>query len=302
MTFKLSKIRVDAETAQELLDQHNTNNYRKPNKATIEKYAKAMRDGKWFSESNMITIDINGVLLNGQHRLRAVILADVVMDMIFVTDARPESVYTYDTHKRRSMADHCKVSTDYITAIKVLLRGAGKHKSDLVEDVDFFQSHLNGKLGRFYTRLKRIHGLPASGDPFTSWGVRGALIVAVLNGIITQKEALAIFQDLVTFRKVKVKGSTDEYKHVITSSERAKVQAKLSPLMSHLVDVLDAGKLPVWQAKGDKWTEDTSYKAARDKASNMMKAVLQAVSSDTKNNTHFAKPNEVLALNALGLK
>lgn len=301
MTFNVTKMRIDAETAQDLLDQHNTNNYRKPNKAAIEKYAKAMRSGKWHSESSHITIASTGVLVDGQHRLHAIILADVVLDMIVVTDAAPESVYTFDTHKRRTMADHCQVASDYITAIKVLLRSAGKHTTDIVEDVDFFQSHLNGKLGRFYTRLKRIHGKPQAGDPFTSWGVRGALIVAVLNGIITQKEALAIFQDLVTFRKVKVRNTADEYKHMVPSSERAKVQAKLPPLMSHLVDVLDAGKLPVWQAKGDKWV-DTPYKDARDKAQNLMRVVLQAVSNDTKNNTHFAKPNEVLALNALGLK
>jgi len=297
--LKVSIKKFDAELAQHYLDTYNTNNYRKHNENTSDHYAKLMREDKWITSASPIAVSATGVLINGQHRLWAIIKSGVEVELIVIENALDESVYVVDTHKPRKMHDHCGCDAYLVTAVNVLLRAVGLHTDKMItNDVDFFKSHIEGQLGKFVKKMHNIYG--TTSDPFTSWGVRGALIVAVLNGELTQKGALDLFEKLIQFRKTKVKGAKNIKRNFAASSTRAAIQSQLNPLMSTLVDYLDDDKLPVWSGVEDVWRVD-DYSTSRDKAQRLMYAMGQAINRDTKDDTKFAKPMQVSVRQALGI-
>lgn len=283
-------VTFDAELAQYYLDKYNTNNYRKINTRTVDAYAKKMRDGEWFPSQSYITIDTNNVLINGQHRLAAMVKVGIEVESFVTTQAHPDSIYVADSHMPRGMHDHCQCAKYLVTAVNTLLRSTNMHSSK-AKNIPFFKEHIDGRLGSFATKMHKIYG--KYNDPFTSWGIRGALLVAVLNGEMTQTAALDLFRKLVMMRK-------DNGRHMYASSIRAAVMADFPPLMTKLVDYLDDGKLPFWDNQKGSWVE-RSYDEPRDKAQKLMQAMSQCLSRHTMNDTEFAKPMQVNVKQALGL-
>jgi hypothetical protein len=82
----------------------NTSN-RPLSKATVRGFADAMRRGDWLVTHQGIAFDTNGVLVDGQHRLAAVIEAEMPVDMTVFTEVEPDTFDVLDTGKRRNAAD-----------------------------------------------------------------------------------------------------------------------------------------------------------------------------------------------------
>ena len=82
---------------------------RKHSPATVSKYARDMRAGKW--EFNGAPIRYNGQdqghseLLDGQHRLRAVIEANMVMPFLVIVGIEKSSIRTMDDGKGRTLGN-----------------------------------------------------------------------------------------------------------------------------------------------------------------------------------------------------
>jgi hypothetical protein len=81
---------------------------RKHSPATVAKYARDMKAGKW--EFNGAPVRYNGQedgkseLLDGSHRLRAVIEANVVLPFLVISGIAKSSLHTMDDGKARSLA------------------------------------------------------------------------------------------------------------------------------------------------------------------------------------------------------
>src|SRR3972149_7031007 len=96
--------RVTPEKAAEYLAS-NTNN-RPLRELRTRTYAEAMKRGEWRVNNDAICFDVNGVLLNGQHRLNAVIIAGVAVDMTIMRGMEPSSFLTMDRGAARGVSDH----------------------------------------------------------------------------------------------------------------------------------------------------------------------------------------------------
>lgn len=68
-------------------------------------FAEAMKRGEWKTTHQGIAIDSNGVLVDGQHRLTAIVEADVPVKLTVFTEVSPDSFDVLDTGKRRNAAD-----------------------------------------------------------------------------------------------------------------------------------------------------------------------------------------------------
>lgn len=96
---------VSPERAAELLDL-NTDNYRSVRQERVDRYAKEMVLGNW--ELNGETIKISGTrLVDGQHRLLAVIKSQRVIPMLVVTGVNSGDK-TIDRGLARTVAQWCK--------------------------------------------------------------------------------------------------------------------------------------------------------------------------------------------------
>jgi hypothetical protein len=82
----------------------NTAN-RPVSRVTVRAFADAMRRGDWLVTHQGIAFDTNGVLVDGQHRLAAIIEADEPVEMTVFTDVEPDTFDVLDTGKRRNAAD-----------------------------------------------------------------------------------------------------------------------------------------------------------------------------------------------------
>lgn len=91
------------EKAQELL-RANTRN-RRLRQGYVERLADAIRRGEWELNGEPIQIDVNGTLLNGQHRLTAIVEADVAAELIVVCNLSPAAQDTIDTGSARRLSD-----------------------------------------------------------------------------------------------------------------------------------------------------------------------------------------------------
>jgi hypothetical protein len=97
-------IDISPEFAAELLEDKNTRN-RPPTRATVLAYANEMRNGNWKVTHQGITLDTEGVLLDGQHRLAAIVEAGVTIPVMVSYDLPPETFATVDTGRRRTATD-----------------------------------------------------------------------------------------------------------------------------------------------------------------------------------------------------
>ena len=97
--------------AAQLIDEHLTpfikndkNSQRRLNQVTVEEYARAMRSGVWILTHQGIAIDDNGLLIDGQHRLHAVIKSGVAVKMQVTRDipAKTANTLTIDAIDRGS--------------------------------------------------------------------------------------------------------------------------------------------------------------------------------------------------------
>jgi len=91
--------------AKEIL-KNNSRNYRKLNMRRVSSYATAMKNNEWELNHQSIAIDFNGVLLDGQHRLMAVVESGMTVPMSVCFNAPPGSVTSSDETLTRKNADH----------------------------------------------------------------------------------------------------------------------------------------------------------------------------------------------------
>lgn len=71
----------------------------------VEKYARDMKAGDWHLNGEAIKFDKNGVLMDGQHRLHAIVKADVTVLCLVVRGLESAAQDTMDTGTKRSAAD-----------------------------------------------------------------------------------------------------------------------------------------------------------------------------------------------------
>ncbi|HYE76800.1 MAG TPA: hypothetical protein VEI97_02330 [bacterium] len=95
---------VTPEMAADWLERSGSFRNRSKRPATIDRYARDMRAGKW-AITNVIVIDDKGRVIDGQHRLEAVILAGVPVKMLVLRGVPTEAYTTIDQGMVRKISD-----------------------------------------------------------------------------------------------------------------------------------------------------------------------------------------------------
>lgn len=102
--MRLGIVDVTPEKAREILNKQNTRN-RSIRQTQVKKIATDIAEGRWKLTSQAISIDTNGVLIDGQHRLAAVVQAGQTVQMLFATDCAADTFDVIDTGLGRTAAD-----------------------------------------------------------------------------------------------------------------------------------------------------------------------------------------------------
>ncbi|MEU0940377.1 hypothetical protein [Embleya sp. NPDC005971] len=97
-------VKVTPHIANHILKRQNNHN-RNLRPRAVADYARDMAAGNWTPNGEGIKFDRNGTLLDGQHRLTALIEADVDVPMLFITGLDPKAQETMDTGRPRTPSD-----------------------------------------------------------------------------------------------------------------------------------------------------------------------------------------------------
>ena len=81
--MSIVQVMVSPEFARDVLERSFASGFtnRPLSKKTVKKYAEAMKKGGWVLNNDAICIDDSGALINGQHRLEAVIVSGCTVPM-----------------------------------------------------------------------------------------------------------------------------------------------------------------------------------------------------------------------------
>lgn len=82
-----------------------TSKNRSLSKGIVSAYADDMSNGRWQENGESIILDDNGNVLDGQHRLSAIVISGVSQTMTVVSGVSPQCFKTIDTGRKRTNSD-----------------------------------------------------------------------------------------------------------------------------------------------------------------------------------------------------
>jgi hypothetical protein len=153
-------VRVTPQQAKQWLGK-NADNNRLPKESKIPMYARDMQAGDWQQDTGeTIKFDVEGQLIDGQNRLRAVIMAGVPITFDVAYDVPNKAMQVVDTGAGRNAADVLRIA-----GVTERMRGSGVVRWVLMWDAKQFM----GKGGTFNpTTTEVIHRYMGDPDGFDS--------------------------------------------------------------------------------------------------------------------------------------
>ena len=112
--LEVTKERIGPEKAEEYLDLNYQDN-REHSPSKVSDLATEMRQGRFCISDSAICFSSDGFLINGQHRLRAIIQSDTVGTFIICREMPNSSMEVMDIGRRRTKADRITVMGTKIT-------------------------------------------------------------------------------------------------------------------------------------------------------------------------------------------
>lgn len=135
--FEMAVILVTPELAKEWLAGNVANRRFRPK--LTERYSRDMRFGHWELTPTAIVFDKRGVLIDGQHRLKAIVRAGVPVRLLVCRNANGKSREHLDIGERRTLDDRANikghlgtVTGGHVSTLKRMLSGLRGYSGDMV--------------------------------------------------------------------------------------------------------------------------------------------------------------------------
>ena len=174
LVFPLSStFEVTPTWAKEVMDNRNTRNRRLDSKR-VNKYAREILNDRWIVNNDDICFLKDGTLINGQHRLAAVIASGVTVTMSFKFGLTEDAMETVDEGKSRTNLDIIHIMQEEgtgktLAASNFVLEQLGLRRTmPRREQLAFHRRHLEA--AQFACQLKK--------SPFARNPIHAALLRA----------------------------------------------------------------------------------------------------------------------------
>jgi len=117
-------VTMTPELAKKYLESNNNN--RPMRRPYVNELVEAMERGEWMLNGETIKFSRSGTLLDGQHRLAAVVASRATVQMVVVRDVDDRAFTTIDMNRRRTSADALSIggypnATTIAAAIRLIL-------------------------------------------------------------------------------------------------------------------------------------------------------------------------------------
>ena len=115
-------MRITPEQAERWLASRPANRTIRP--TVVARYASDMEEGRWCTTHQGIAIDANGKLIDGQHRLAAIVRSGMTIEMLVTFDVPDESVLSIDEGLKRNICDSLLFRGTKISILQASLSAA----------------------------------------------------------------------------------------------------------------------------------------------------------------------------------
>jgi|688.fasta_scaffold431017_2 hypothetical protein len=105
--MQISLVQMTPEWASEILSRNTHNRTVRP--AMVKQLAADIKDGRWQLTPQTVSTATDGTLLDGQHRLMAIVESGCTVSMMLATDCPPECFAAIDTGHSRTPGDILKI-------------------------------------------------------------------------------------------------------------------------------------------------------------------------------------------------
>jgi hypothetical protein len=165
--------------------ESNHDRQRKVNKIRVENLAKIMADGRWGESNDDICFDVNNNLINGQHRLNAVIKSGATIESFVKFNMPSESMTYMDTNQARTNIqrlnmigyDTTKAKTEVARFIAYLIsRQTSQDIFNIMSCHDYYREEID------FLHDNSARKILAP--------IRSALVVGMNNGVIDGEMAI----------------------------------------------------------------------------------------------------------------
>ncbi len=179
-------ITITPEMAKEMLDRNMKSN-RRINHEAVRRYARIMKAGGWNLTHQGIAFDMKGQLVDGQHRLEAIALANVPIRMMVTYDLEHtdgESL-TIDMGRKRTTLNIMQISGISDSVYKDMAGIVGSYMRYKMTDRGSTPeaSEIIGYIFRHYEELEKIHNI--IGCHFGGGGRSGRRLHTIVGVAIT---------------------------------------------------------------------------------------------------------------------
>jgi hypothetical protein len=194
--MKASVEKITPDQAKRYLSLNNNN--RPLRTGLVEQYAREMRDGNWKLTHQGIAFNSDEILLDGQHRLAAIVQSGVAVQMLVARGVISRNQLVMDDHARRSAGDALSlVRREKITGSDVSLMRAAVELSGRQKRMT--KQELNDVLDIFRPALDFVAKAMASNERgVASAPVKAAIALAWYY--VNDLERLKTFCDMLTGR------------------------------------------------------------------------------------------------------
>ena len=107
--MKTKIITITPQLAKQFIE-HSKQKNRHINQRAVLFYSNEMKLGKWLLTGQGISFDRKGNIIDGQHRLLAIIHSGVTIESLVITDCEGINFAVYDTHRARTATDVLSIS------------------------------------------------------------------------------------------------------------------------------------------------------------------------------------------------
>jgi len=140
------RITISPELAAEILTERNIQN-RSLDKRQVSRYVNEMVNGRWRVHGNGIQFDKTGRLIDGQHRLQAIVESGLSQAFMVTFGVEPDAIVTIDEGRRRSNFDVASIAGIEVsrlslsTASYILEERGDRTKTSRTQVLNFAEIH-----------------------------------------------------------------------------------------------------------------------------------------------------------------
>ena len=184
---------ITPEIAAKILENNMGN--RKPNGGVVKRYAQMMLGGDWETTHQGIAIGSDGRLLDGQHRLMAVAISGVSVNMLVSRGVPLHQYYIFDAGYKREDWQNLNINKKQCEVAKMLLT---------IANVQATRAFSPSEILATSDLIEVIHNTIMEGSQstpriFGAAPVRSAACAAVLLGESTAHDAAKKYKALVNY-------------------------------------------------------------------------------------------------------